>query len=807
MKITLSWLKEHLHTDASLEQICERLTSIGLEVEKIDDRSSLSLFTIVKILSVERHPNANNLSVLEIDIGDQRTVQVICGAPNVRVGLLGVWSPPGSCIPSTGVKISVSKIKGHESIGMMCSEKELMLSENHIGIIELPDDAPIGGKFSHYFGLSDPIIEIALTPNRADCAGVRGIALDLAASGLGALKKMDIPSFSMSGSIPLDVRFSLDKPHLCRGFSMCHVRGVQNSSSPRWMRQRLEAVGLRSINALVDITNYIALDLGYPLHVFDASKISGDLTVRCAQSGEKILALDERLYDLSQDNVVVASDNAVESIAGIIGGKNSGCDDDTIDVLVEVALWDSLNIALSGQKLGIITDSRYRFERGVDSQSMISVLKQAISMIISLCGGIPSEIFVGRQEEYVPRKIEFVNSEVKRLAGIDIPSEESFSILRKLGFEVKDTGEQATVYVPSWRLDVEGKADLVEEILRIYGIDRVQGEPFSLTLSETKEQLSLQQRRIRLSKRVLATRSMMEVITWSFISKKQAMMFGGGRRELEILNPISSDMSDMRTSILPGLLKAISRNSDRAMTDIALFEVSHIYENDRPEGQKCTATGVRKGSACTDGSGRFWSEKSREKQRSVDVFDAKADALAVIETFVSINSLRVEPSAPSWYHPGRSGTIKIGKDIILGYFGEFHPDVLIFFGLSNPACGFEVFLDSIPMPSEKRKTTKKVVNMSSLHPIRRDFAFVVNKTTPAGILVEIVKRVDCQRIVDVVIFDVFEDKSLGQDKKSIALEVIIQPLEKTFCDNDLRELTGRIINSVAKDTGAVLRSA
>ncbi|MBY7649282.1 MAG: phenylalanine--tRNA ligase subunit beta [Candidatus Liberibacter europaeus] len=807
MKFTLSWLKEHIIVDCSLEEICCKLTSIGLEVEKVDDRSALSPFKIVKILSVDHHPASNNLKILKIDIGQQDNMQVVCGANNVKVGLLGVWASPGSCVPSTNMKINKSNIRGVESFGMMCSEKELMLSDNHIGIMELSDDAPIGGKFIDYFGLSDPIIEIALTPNRSDCAGVRGIAMDLAASGLGTLKVINTPVFITSGTIPLDIKIDLDDLDLCKGFAMCHVKGVRNGLSPDWMRKRLEAVGLRSISTLVDITNYIALDLGYPLHVFDSDKISGNIVVRRASDGEKIVALNDKIYDLSPDNVIISSDKVIESIAGIIGGKSADCDDDTVNVLIESALWNPANISRSGQSLGIITDSRYRFERGVDLQGMIPALKKAVSLIVSLCGGVPSEICIKQHEEYKPRKIEFVNSEVKRLSGIDVADKDSFHILQKLGFGIDNLNGKSIVSVPSWRHDIDNKADLVEEILRIYGVDRIKGEPFYLSPNESKGSLSLQQMRIRLSKRILAARAMMEVITWSFIPKKQSILFGGGGTELEILNPISSDMSDMRTSILPSLLAAVKRNVDRATMDLSIFEVSHVYENDRPEGQKCMAAGVRKGSSRLDGYGRFWIEKHGDKCRYVDVFDSKGDALAVIEPFVSIDSIKIEASAPSWYHPGRSGTIKIGKDIVLGYFGEFHPDVLCFFGLSGSICGFEVFIDSIPISEKRRKITKKIASISSLHPIRRDFSFLIDKSTPAGTIIDIVKKVDRKLIVSVDVFDVFEGKSLGDSKKSIAIEVLIQPLKSTLCDDDVKDLTDRIVESVIKNTKAVLRSA
>ncbi|AKK19883.1 phenylalanine--tRNA ligase subunit beta [Candidatus Liberibacter africanus] len=806
MKFTLSWLKDHLDTDVSIEKICDKLTSIGLEVEKVDDRSSLIPFTIVKILSVEQNADSDHLSILQIDVGKQDPIQVVCGAPNVRVGLLGVWAPPGSCIPESNKKIDVSTIRGVKSAGMMCSEKELMLSNNCSNIMELPIDAPVGGKLIDYLGLSDPIIDVSLTPNRADCTGVRGIAFDLAATGLGKFKEIDTPIFSSSESFPLEIRLDLDDANLCQGFAMCCIKGVRNGVAPDWMRRRLEAVGLRSISTLVDITNYISLDRGYPSHVFDASKIVGDLTIRRARIGEKILALNDQEYDLSSNNVVVASDDVVESIAGIIGGKHASCDNDTIDVLLEVALWDPRNIAHSGHALGINTDSRYRFERGVDSQDMIPIMKHAVSLVLSLCGGKASDIHIAKNKTYKPHKISFMNSDVKRLAGIDVPVEDSLRILEKLGFYIEEGKGAFTVSAPSWRGDVEEKADLVEEILRIYGVDRITSKPLPLVQVEDKRPLSVQQNRIRYAKRVLASRAMMEVITWSFISKEQSVLFGGGHSELEILNPISVEMSDMRTSLFPGLLKAVNCNVDRSIADLSIFEVSHVYENDRPEGQKCMAAGIRKGSSCIEGFGRFWFEKSGARCRNVDVFDAKADALAVLEPFVSVDSLHIEPVAPSWYHPGLSGTIKLGKTV-LGYFGEFHPQILYFFGLSNPICGFEIYIDSIPVSQKKRTKTKGILHLSSLHPIKRDFSFVVDRSVPSSMLVDAVKKVDCNIITDVRVFDVFSGESLGIDKKSVALEVSIQPMKETLRDDEIQELTKRIIENVFQSTNAVLRSS
>ncbi|AGA65055.1 Phenylalanyl-tRNA synthetase beta chain [Liberibacter crescens BT-1] len=809
MKFTLSWLKNYLDTDAGLEQICDRLTSIGLEVENVDNRKIFSSLIIGQVLSCWKHPDADHLMVLKVDIGQELPVQVVCGALNVRIGMKGVWAPPGSDIPGLGIRIDVSKIRGVESCGMMCSEKELMLSDNHLGIIELSSDSPVGVCFGNYEdGLSDPIIEIALTPNRSDCAGVYGIARDLAASGLGILKERSVPSFLIFDNVmPLDVRFELDEPNFCQGFSMRLVRGVRNGPSPKWMRRRLDAIGVRPVNALVDIANYITFDQGYPVHIFDAAKLKGDLVIRRGRHNEKIKVLCDREYELSSDQVVIASDNGVAAIAGIISSMNSCCDDNTTDVLIESSLWNSLNIAHTGRSLGIMTDSRYRFERGVDPQDMIRALDQATEFIIELCEGKASPVIVKNFLMSKLRKIKFSVSEVMRLTGLSISHEESLAILKNLGFIIEiSEEEEVLVSVPSWRLDIEGKADLVEEILRIYGVDKIFGKPLVQSQRVVHNALTLQQSRTRLAKRVLAMRAMMEVVTLSFIPKLDATLFRGESCEVELANPISKEMSHMRPSLLPGLLAAVGRNVDRAFTDVAIFEVSHLYENDLPEGQRCVASGVRRGSAVIGGSGRFWSEKENKNGKFVDVFDAKADALSVIEAFMSVSSIRIETNAPSWYHPGRSGLIKIGEKITLGHFGEFHPKTLEALGLSGNVCGFEIYLDSIPVSRKKNISTKPVLTLSPFQPIKRDFAFVVDKFVSSSSLVSSVMNSDRKLIIDVTVFDVFERENLGKGKKSVALEVTIQPLKKTLSEDDFNLLTQRIIDNVFKTTGALLRT-
>lgn len=808
MKFTLSWLKEHLETDATLEQICERLTSIGLEVEEVDDKASFKPFVIAKVVSAEQHPNADKLRVLMVDAGSGSPVQVVCGAPNARAGLVGAFAAPGTYVPGIDVTLSVGNIRGVESRGMMCSEKELEMSDNHDGIIDLPADAPIGTSFAAYAGIDDPVIEINLTPNRPDCTSVFGIARDLAASGLGTLKTRAAPSFRTEGETPVKVALELgEDTHLCPGFALRLVRGVKNGPSPRWMQQRLLAIGLRPINALVDITNYMTFDQGRPMHVFDAAKVKGNLTVRRAKEGETVLALDQREYTLSPANVVIADAEGVESIGGVMGGEHSGCDENTTDVLIESALWDPMNIAKTGRTLGIITDARYRFERGVDPEYMVPGLERTTELVIELCGGIAAKADVVGYKGYEPKVVDFPVSEVKRLTGLEISSEESRDILGKLGFGVSGTGERLSVSVPSWRPDVDGKADLVEEVMRIHGVDNIHAAPLESHNSVNAKILTTLQIRSRLAKRALASRGMMEAVTWSFIPKAQAELFGGGAPELALSNPIASDMSDMRPSLLPGLLTAAQRNADKGYGDVAIFEVSGTYENDRPEGQRRVAGGVRRGTASLAGAGRLWSNAAKGGGKPVDVFDAKADALAVIEACgLPMGNVQIEPGGPAWYHPGRSGTIKMGPKIVLGYFGEFHPKTLAALDVSGALCGFEIFVDAMPEPKKKATRTKPALELSPFQAVKRDFAFVVDKTVEAGAVQRAALGADRKLVTAVNVFDVFEGASLGEGKKSLAIEVVIQPTDKTLTDEDFDALTAKIVANVAKATGGVLRA-
>ena len=801
MKLTLSWLKDHLETDASLAEIVARLTSIGLEVEAVDDKAGLKPFVIAKVITAEKHPDADKLRVLMVDTGDGKPpVQVVCGAPNARAGLVGAFAAPGAYIPGIDVTLSVGKIRGVESRGMMCSERELQLSDEHTGIIDLPADAPVGTSFAAYAHLDDPFIEINLTPNRPDAASIHGIARDLAASGLGRLKTSAIEPVAGEGECP--VKLTIEAPDLCPGFALRLVRGVNNGPSPKWLQQRLIAIGLRPINALVDITNYLTFDRGRPLHVFDARKVAGNLVVRRARDGDKVLALDGREYLLSPEMCVIADDNGLESIAGIMGGEHSGCDESTTDVLIESALWAPLNVARTGRALGIITDARYRFERGVDPEFMVPGLELATKMVLEFCGGRPTETEVVGYAGHTPKIVSFPVSEVKRLTGLDVPKAESLDILSRLGFALKGDGDVVDVAVPSWRPDVDGKADLVEEVMRMHGVDNIAPQPLASHDAVNGKILTTLQVRTRAAKRALAVRGMMEAVTWSFIPQKHAEAFGGGSVALKLANPIAADMSDMRPSLLPGLVAAAQRNADRGFGDVALFEVSGTYEGDTPNAQRRVAAGVRRGTAKLEGAGRNWSGNATP----VGVFDAKADAIAALEACgAPVEKLQIETGAPGWYHPGRSGVIKLGPKTVLGHFGEFHPRTLETLDVSGPLCGFEVFVDTVPEPKAKPTRTKPKLELSAFQAVKRDFAFVVDRGVEAGTIARAATAADKKLITGVSVFDVFEGASLGEGKKSVAIEVAIQPAERTLTDGDFEALAGRIIENVKKQTGGVLR--
>ena len=803
MKFTLPWLKEHLETDASLAEIVDKLTMIGLEVENVEDKADLlKPFVIASVISAEKHPNADRLKVCMVDIGDGKPTQVVCGAPNARTGMKGVFSAPGTFIPGKNITLTVGTIRGVESRGMLCSAAELMISDDHEGIIDLPADAPIGKSYVEWAGASEPVIEINLTPNRPDCTGVSGIARDLGATSIGTYKDK-IPK-PVKGSFPCPVKVTLDfgkTPSLCPAFGLRLVRGVKNGPSPDWLQKRLTAIGLRPINALVDITNFITFDRGRPLHVFDADKVHGNLTVRRAKNGEKLLALDGKTYTLDEAVCVIADEKGVESLSGIMGGEATGCSETTTNVLVESALWDELNIAQTGRKLGINSDARYRFERGVDPAFMLPGLELATQMVLDLCGGEASEIIVAGDPTPKEKIIDFPLSELPRLTGLKLPLADLRRVLEKLGFFTAGQGERVKVAVPSWRPDVHGRADIVEELVRIVGVDRVPSTRFGREQAR-KPVLTAIQNRTRKAKRALAARGLLEAVTWSFVSKREAELFGGGAPELALANPIAAELSDMRPSLIPGLIMAAQRNADRGFPDTAVFEVGQIFKGDKPTDQLTAASGLRRGLAKPSGSGRHWSDKSGP----VDVFDVKADAFAVLAASgAPMQALQVVPGGPAWFHPGRSGTIQIGPQNVLGHFGELHPRAVAGLKAEGPLVAFEVILEKIPEPKARPTRAKPLLDVSPFQPVERDFAFVVDNSVKAADIVRAAQNVDKKLVTNVVIFDVYEGKGIDPGKKSIAIAVTIQPREKTMTDAEIETLAGKIVTEVTKRTGGVLR--
>jgi phenylalanyl-tRNA synthetase beta chain len=806
MKFTLAWLKEHLETDRPLGELADKLTMIGLEVERIEDKAKLlAPFVIAKVVDAKQHPNADRLRVCMVDTGDGKPIQVVCGAPNARAGMTGVFAPPGAFIPGKNITLGVGKIRDVESHGMLVSEAELQISDDHDGIIELPADAPVGTSFAQYAKLDDPVIEINLTPNRPDCTGVHGIARDLAAADMGKFKDPAIKQ--IKGEFPCPVSVALDfgtTPSLCPAFALRLVRGVKNGPSPEWLQKRLIAIGLRPINALVDITNFITFDRGRPLHVFDAQKVKGKLAVRRAREGEELLALDGKTYKLDDTICVIADDEGVESLAGIMGGEKTGCDETTTDVLIESALWVPANIAHTGRKLGINSDARYRFERGVDPAFMLPGLELATRMVMDLCGGTPSEITVAGNAEPPEKIIDFPLSELERLAGVDVPLADMRRVLNHLGFFVAGQGERVKVAVPSWRPDIEGKADIVEEVVRILGVDRVPLTPFPRGDNPRKPVLTPIQVRTRKAKRALAARNLVEAVTWSFIAKPQAELFGGGKPELALANPIAAELSDMRPSLIPGLIVAARRNTDRGYPDVGLFEVGQIFRGDRPEDQFTAASGIRRALAKPSGLGRHWSK--RELNNAVDAFDAKADALSVLTAAgAPAQALQIVPGGPAWLHPGRSGTIQIGPQNVLGYFGELHPSALEKLDAEGPLVAFEVILEKIPEPKTKATRAKPALDLSPFQPVERDFAFVVERGVKAADLVRAAQAADRKLIAGVSVFDLYEGAGIEQGKKSIAIAVTLQPRDKTMTDAEIEALSAKIVAEVSKRTGGVLR--
>ena len=794
MKTTLAWLKTHLDSEAPLAAIVERLIMLGHDVDAVENRAAgLEAFTIAAVVSAERHPNADRLRVCVVDTGREQ-VQVVCGAPNARAGMKGVFAPAGTVIPRTGAVLRESVIRGVASQGMLCSAYELALGDDHDGIIEAPPEAAVGAKYAELIGLGDAIIDIKVTPNRADCLGVYGIARDLAASGLGHLKPLD--TSPVPGRFRSPIGIEIEDIAACPLFLGRHLRGVRNGASPDWLRRRLEAIGLRPISALVDITNFLTFDVNRPLHVFDAGRLQGDLVVRPAREGETLLALNGQDYALDPEMTVIADRRGVQSLGGVIGGEATGCTEATTEVLVEAALFDPVRTATTGRKLGISSDARYRFERGLDPAFVGDGLEIATRLMLETCGGEASEIVTAGATPQWRRCYVLRAGRPASLGGLDVAPEKSAAILKALGCVVEPkAGGDLVVEPPSWRGDIEGEADLVEEVLRIKGYDHIPAVPLPRETALPRPALIPARRRSELVRRALAARGLVEAVAFSFISAREAQLFGGAKPELRVVNPISADLDAMRPSLLPGLIAAARRNADRGIADAALFELGPLYRDDTPEGQVLAAAGLRAGRT----GPRHW----RGQPRDVDLYQVKADALAALGAMgAPADSVQTTADPPVWYHPGRAGALRLGPKV-LGAFGEMHPLIIEGLDAKPPLAAFEIFLDAVP---EARAVRAKPLHLSVFQPIERDFAFVVDRELPAETLLRAARGVDRKLVAEIRLFDVYEGAGLPSGKKSLAITIVLQPQERTLTEAEIEAFSRRLVAQIEKATGGQLRS-
>ena len=798
MKFTLSWLRDHLDTDATLDAILEALTDIGLEVEGVEDPvAKLRPFTIAKVKTAEQHPDADRLRVctVETDEGDK---QIVCGAPNARAGITVVLAKPGDYVPGIDTTLSVGKIRGVESHGMMASERELELSDEHDGIIELPS-GEVGQSFADWLAANrpaavDPVIEIAITPNRPDALGVRGIARDLAARGLGTLKPVAEDTVPGAYPCPIGVTIDTGAQDGCYVFAGRLVRGVKNGPSPAWLQQKLKAIGLRPISALVDITNFFTYDRNRPLHVFDAAKVKGDtLRVHKAAGGESLLALDEKTYAIPEGVLVISDAEGVESIGGIMGGEATGCTDDTVDVFIEAAVWDHVQIAHGGRALKINSDARYRNERGIDPAYNMQALEDATRMVMDLCGGEPSEVVVAGAVPDVARAYELDTARCSSLVGMDIPAAEQRATLERLGFVME--GDMA--HVPSWRPDVLGGADLVEEVARIASLTKLEPKPLARTQPGVPDPiLTPLQKREQAARRTAAALGYNECVTYSFIDQASAALFGGGDAATMLANPISSDMSHMRPDLLPGLIQAAARNQARGMGDLALFEVGATWHGGEPGDQRMQVAGLL--------VGRTGPKDVHGAARPVDLFDAKADVEAVLAAIGAPAKVQILRDGAGWWHPGRHGRVCLGPKKMLAVFGELHPRILREMGLKGPAVAFSVWPEEVPLP-RSASASRGALTISDLQAVERDFAFVVDAQVAAQDLVNAAAGADKMLIADVRVFDEFVGGSLGDGRKSLAITVRIEPKEATLKEAEIEALSAKIVEKVAKATGGTLR--
>ncbi|QKG71022.1 phenylalanine--tRNA ligase subunit beta [Erythrobacter mangrovi] len=796
MKFSLEWLRYFLDTDASVAEIAATLNKIGHEVEGIEDPADrLAGFKVAKVLTAARHPDADKLQVLTVDMGEGDPLQVVCGAPNARAGMKGVLGLPGAVVPANGMELRKSAIRGVESNGMMCSVRELELGDEHDGIIELPDDAPVGISFAEYHAAS-PIFDVAITPNRPDCMGVYGIARDLAAAGLGTFKPIEIPAIEAGFACPVEIR--TDDPEGCPAFYGRVIRGVTNGASPEWMQRRLKAAGQRPISAIVDITNYLMLAFGRPAHAYDLAKLSGPIVARRAKDGEQVLALNEKTYTLDDTMTVIADDAGVHDVAGIMGGEHSGVTEGTTDVLLEIAYFDPERIGVTGRKLGLASDARTRFERGVDPAFLDDGLTLLTSLIQRICGGEASEVVRAGEPPVAPREIAFDPTFTARLGGVEVDEAEQRRILEELDFTV---GSDWQVTCPPRRHDIEGPADLVEEVVRIHGLDKVASAPLPRMDGVARPTATPLQKMERKLRRVAAGRGLDEAVTWSFLPQADADHFAGGNGGLWVLeNPISEDMKAMRPSLLPGLISAAKRNADRGADGARLFEIGRRYF--RGEGGASDERPTLGVILAGEKTPRGWAQG---KASQFDAFDAKAEALALLEAAgAPVDNLMVMGEAGDQFHPGQSATLRLGPKTVLARFGALHPKTLKAFDIDGPVMAVEIFLDAIPPKKGGGGFARTTYSPPALQALTRDFAFLVPASLPTGDLVKAVRGSDRQVIVSARVFDVFAGQGVPEGKKSIAIEVVLQPGEKSFTDAEIKAISDKVVAAAAK-RGAELR--
>ncbi len=801
MIITLSWLKNHLTTSSNLEKIINKLTDIGLEVEAIKEaQNELSDFKIAKVLKAEKHPNADKLKLCEVSIGNNNEIKkVVCGAQNARSGLVTIYAPPGSIIPKSKMKLKIAKIRGVESHGMLCSGNELNISDDSEGIIELKNREKDIGK-NYFKSKGEKSIDISVTPNRPDCLGVRGIARDLASAGLGKFSNLKKIKIKQNFKQPIKISITKEKNQGCLNFGACYIKNIQNKESPEWLKEKIISLGLKPISAVVDITNYVMFDLNRPLHAYDADKIDKEIIVRNSKSGESFTALDGKNYKLENNMCVISDRTGPLGLGGIIGGSRSGTEFDTKNILLEAAYFHPSSIRKTASNLGVDTDAKYRFERGIDPNSIIEGLEIATNLILKICGGEASKFSVEGKSKVKNKILEIDQTKFKKVIGIAMPASEAKKILNTLGFDTKIKKNKFLVKIPTWRPDIYQDVDIIEELIRIKGFDKI--SLIHPERSRNKDTLSFEQKLFHLSQRAVATKGYMEAVTWSFTDSRIDKYFSQGKREIEITNPISSDLNVLRTSIFSNLIVYLKRNQDRGYLDLSLFEIGPTFYGKKPGEQQVVIGGLKSGVV----NRKTW----ESKPRNVDVFDVKADVVkTLLELGIEENNIHVSNKTQDYYNPGRSGSINFNSEngALLASFGEIHPSIISSLDLKEQnVSGFEIFLKNVPKPKTKYRFSKKDYSISEYQKSERDFAFIINEDFKAGDIKKLISDVDTNLIQNVKIFDVFSGGNVPVGKKSIAINVLIQSIEKTLSQKDLDDISQKIIDTVKAKTGGTIRS-